>query len=87
MTKQYNLPKNQRRIGITGGIACGKSSIAKYIINKRDIDILDADIYTKELILPGQKSYQDIVDFFVNQIIDNSSAEKNERIFIGISVY
>ena len=48
MSIQPKLKKKQRRIGLTGGIASGKSTIANYIKKHTDIPILDADQYSKE---------------------------------------
>ena len=42
MSIQPKLENKQRRIGLTGGIASGKSTIANYIKKYKDIPILDA---------------------------------------------
>jgi len=75
MSIQPKLIHNQRRIGLTGGIASGKSTIANYIKKYKDIPILDADHYSKELIKPNSKGYKEILAYFGNQIIDNYSSE------------
>ena len=77
MSIQPKLKNNQRRIGLTGGIASGKSTIARYIKKYREIPILDADNYSKELIKPNSKSYKKVLDYFGHQII-NSDSSKNE---------
>ena len=76
MSIQPTLINNQRRIGLTGGIASGKSTIANYIKKNKDIPILDADHYSKELIKPHSNEYKAILAYFGNQIIDNFSSEK-----------
>tara|TARA_Y100001968_G_C19372037_1_gene725602 strand:+ start:405 stop:1004 length:600 start_codon:yes stop_codon:yes gene_type:complete len=38
----------QRRIGITGGIASGKSSVGRFLYEVKGLPILDADIYARE---------------------------------------
>jgi len=43
---------NQRIIGLTGGIATGKSTIANYLQSFYKLPILDADIYAREAITP-----------------------------------
>ena len=51
---------NQRRIGLTGGIASGKTTITNYIRKHKNIPILDADHFSRELIKPntyGSVSY------------------------------
>ena len=44
----------QRRIGLTGGIASGKSSVARYLA-LNGIPVLDADIYAHEALATGSK--------------------------------
>ena len=69
------LINNQRRIGLTGGIASGKSIITDYIKTNIKIPILDADNLSRELIEPNTIGYQKILDYFGNQIIDKYSSE------------
>ncbi len=77
------LKNNQRRIGLTGGIATGKSTIANYIRKNFKIPILDADNLSRELIKPNTYGYKKILDYFGNQIInntDNSEKEINRKL-------
>ena len=71
-----NLKNNQRRIGLTGGIVSGKSTITNYIRKNKSIPILDADNLSKELIKPNTIGYKQILSYFGNQIIDKYSSEK-----------
>ncbi len=41
---------NQRRIGLTGGIASGKTTITNYIRKHKNIPILDADHFSTNYI-------------------------------------
>ena len=43
---------SQRRIGLTGGIASGKSSVARWL-EAQQIPVLDADVYAREALAPG----------------------------------
>ena len=63
----------QRRIGLTGGIASGKSTITNYIRKHKNIPILDADNLSRELIKPNTYGYKKILDYFGNKIIDNKN--------------
>ena len=76
MSIQQKLRSNQRRIGLTGGIASGKSTITNYIRTNKHIPIIDADDISKELIKPNSIGYKKILNYFGNQIIDSSSLEK-----------
>ena len=42
----------QRRIGLTGGIASGKSSVGR-LLAARGLPLLDADVYAREALTPG----------------------------------
>ena len=76
MCIQLKLKNNQRRIGLTGGIATGKTTISNYIKKYSEIPILDADHFSKELIQPRNKGYKAVLDYFGHQIIDDRSSEK-----------
>jgi len=63
---------NQRRIGLTGGIASGKTTITNYIRKHKNIPILDADNLSRELIKPNTYGYKKILDYFGNKILDRN---------------
>ena len=42
----------QRRIGLTGGIATGKSTVAR-LLEAEGLPVLDADHYAREVLAPG----------------------------------
>ena len=69
---------NQRRIGLTGGIASGKTTITNYIRKYKNIPILDADNISRELLKPKTYGYKKILDYFGNKIIDNKN--NSERV-------
>ncbi len=66
----------QRIIGLTGGIASGKTTITNYIRKHKNIPILDADNLSRELIRPKTHGYEKILDYFGNKIIENNNSEK-----------
>ena len=57
------------RVGLTGGIASGKSTVAGML---RDLDcpVLDADTLGHELLEQGQDAYNDVVREFGREILD-----------------
>lgn len=57
-------------IGLTGGIASGKSTTSNYLKEKGYI-VLDADEYAKKIMEPGQIAYQNIVDYFGEDIVND----------------
>ena len=80
---------NQRRIGLTGGIASGKTTITNYIRKYKNIPILDADNLSRELIKPNTYGYKKILDYFGNKIIDhqNNSEKAINRKLLRNSIF
>ena len=39
-------------IGLTGGIACGKSTVSQYL-RQRGIPVIDADLVARQVVAPG----------------------------------
>lgn len=60
-------------IGITGGIASGKSTVSSFII-KHGYALIDADIVAREIVEPGEKAYEDIVNYFGKKIVLSDGA-------------
>lgn len=56
------------RVGLTGGVACGKSTVAKMFADL-GARILDADAITHELYRPGEEVYQALVNRFGQEIV------------------
>ncbi len=57
-------------VGLTGGIASGKSTVAD-LFAKQGVTIIDADVIAREVILPGESAYDSIVAYFGNNIVGN----------------
>ena len=49
--------------GLTGGIACGKSTVTK-TLRDNHIPMVDADIIAREVVVPGSQGLSLIVDNF-----------------------
>ncbi len=50
-------------IGLTGGIACGKSTVSAYL-REKGIPVVDADVVARQIVEPGTVGLQQIVDIF-----------------------
>lgn len=55
-------------MGLTGGIATGKSTVSA-LLGARGIPVLDADHIAREVVLPGTKTLQALVDAFGDGIL------------------
>ncbi len=51
----------QRIIGLTGGIATGKSTVSDYLVKRYQIPVLDADLYARRAVAPGSAALDAIV--------------------------
>jgi dephospho-CoA kinase len=67
------------RIGLTGGIASGKSTVAA-LLRERDYPVLDADVLAHELLEPGQDSYQEVVREFGEGILTSDGAVDRQKL-------
>lgn len=56
------------RVGLTGGIACGKSTVAK-MLEEMGARLIHADDVAHQLYVPGQPVYQEIVKQFGPEIV------------------
>src|ERR1700690_1241711 len=72
------------KVGLTGGIASGKSTVASML---RDFDcpLLEADTLGHELLEQGQPAYNEVVTEFGNAVLD--SYGKVDRSKLGAIVF
>ncbi|MFY9804934.1 MAG: dephospho-CoA kinase [Candidatus Acidiferrales bacterium] len=57
------------RVGLTGGIASGKSTVAS-LLRDMDCPVLDADPLGHELLEQGQEAYDEVVREFGKDVLD-----------------
>lgn len=72
-------------IGLTGGIASGKTTVANLFKQQFNIDIVDADIVAREVVEPGTPGLNAIIEHFGDNIVHEDKtldrAKLRERIF------
>ncbi len=61
------------RVGLTGGVACGKSTIAAMMV-KRGAHFLQADGLAHQLYEPGAVTYDEVVRRFGREILNQDGA-------------
>lgn len=64
--ERYEAIKTESKlllIGLTGGIASGKSTVAQFLKEEGGV-IVDFDILARNVVRPGEKAWRQIVDFF-----------------------
>jgi len=55
-------------LGLTGGIATGKSTVSA-MLRERGIPVIDADLIAREVVEPGKPAYEAIVQHFGSDIV------------------
>ncbi|MFT9848295.1 dephospho-CoA kinase [Aneurinibacillus sp. REN35] len=71
-------------VGLTGGIACGKSTVSR-MLAERDARIIDADIIAREVVRPGDTAWSLIVERFGRDIL--LPTEELDRVQLGSIVF
>ncbi len=71
MTEKTGMRQNKMKIiGITGGVGAGKSEILRYLREKHDAVIIEADKVGHLVMEPGQECYEQIRAFFGEKILN-----------------
>jgi dephospho-CoA kinase len=71
-------------IGLTGGIACGKSAVAR-LLQQANLRVIDADQVAREVVEPGTEGLQAVVDAFGQDIL--TDAGRLNRAKLGARVF
>ena len=66
-----------KSIGITGGIASGKSTVSHYLKDKGYV-VLDADIYARNVLNKGTEGLKKTVEHFGNGILNDDGTLNRE---------
>ncbi|AFZ48823.1 dephospho-CoA kinase [Cyanobacterium stanieri PCC 7202] len=57
-------------IGLTGGIATGKSTVSDYLRDKYQIPVIDADVLAREAVQVGSPIFERIVERYGDDILN-----------------
>jgi dephospho-CoA kinase len=71
-------------IGLTGGIACGKSTVARMLLDKGFL-VIDADQLAREAVEPNTKGLGKIVECFGGSVL-NENGTLNRRL-LGETIF
>ena len=66
-------------VGLTGGIASGKSSVAA-MFEKRGAHIIDFDALARVVVEPDKPAWKDIVDFFGPSVLNEDRTLDRARV-------
>jgi len=62
----------QRRIGLTGGIASGKSSVGRVLEQQHHLPLLDADVFAREALAAGSAGTQAVLQRYGTAVQEQS---------------
>lgn len=71
-------------VGLTGGIACGKSTVAKMLVDC-GAHLIDFDLLAHQVQQPGKPAWQKVVDYFGGKILLPDG--KIDRVKLGNIVF
>ena len=66
-------------IGLTGGIACGKSTVARHLV-ELGATLVDADVIAREVVEPGSEGLAAIVARFGEEMADEVEGLRRKRL-------
>ena len=69
----------RRRVGLTGGLASGKSTVAA-ALRRRGIPVLDADQVVHDLYLPGKNGADAVAAAFGDDYLDANGAVDRQKL-------
>jgi len=66
-------------IGLTGGIASGKSTVSA-ILRRLGAQVIDADALAREVVEPQQPAWNEIVEMFGNEILQSDQTLDRKKL-------
>ncbi len=70
---------NKKVIGLTGGIASGKTAVSDAFAGL-GIDVIDADLIAREVVMPGQPALAAIVQRFDDEVLNNDGTLDRKKL-------
>lgn len=66
-------------IGLTGGIASGKSTVSR-VLRKLGAPVIDADLVSKEVVAPGTAAWHELIATFGTDILNDDQTINRRRL-------
>ncbi|HBF42217.1 MAG TPA: dephospho-CoA kinase [Desulfobacteraceae bacterium] len=65
-------------LGVTGGIASGKTTVAN-MLKELGAPIIDFDLIARQIVEPGKRAWKDIVDYFSeNMLLEDGNIDRRK---------
>ena len=75
-------------VGLTGGIASGKTTISN-LFSQHKVPVIDTDVISRELLEPGEEAFKQVVKHFGNELLTDGGSigrVKLSRIIDGLII-
>ncbi|CAK1554809.1 unnamed protein product [Leptosia nina] len=66
-------------VGLTGGLATGKSTVLK-IFREHGIKVIDADQIARKVLLPGTKGWNQVIENFGEEVLDECGSINRRKL-------
>ena len=66
-------------LGVTGGIATGKSTVSR-MLKELGAPLIDFDLLARQVVEPGKPAWKDIVDYFGKEVVQEDSRIDRKRL-------
>jgi dephospho-CoA kinase len=66
-------------LGVTGGIASGKTTVAN-MLQEMGAEVIDFDILARVVVEPGKPAWKEIVDYFGRQVLHDNETLDRKRL-------
>lgn len=66
-------------LGVTGGIASGKTEVAN-MLEELGAPIIDFDVIARQVVEPGKPAWQEIVDYFGKQVVQEDDSLDRKKL-------
>ena len=70
---------NRLLVGVTGGIAGGKSAVAE-MLKELGAPLIDLDLLARQVVEPGKPALREIIDCFGNQVLQEDGTLDRKRL-------
>lgn len=67
-------------VGLTGGIATGKSTVANILQKELNVPVLDADLIAREIVEPGRPAWKQIKETFGDEVFNDDGTLNREQL-------
>lgn len=68
-----------RKVGLTGGIASGKSTVSG-MFTELGVPVIDADLIAREVVAPGSRALEAVIDAFGEEVLTEEKSLNRARL-------